>query len=272
MFFDPFVWPFHALVLGHITTGAVGLVAFWVPIVARKGSPVHRSAGRVFTVSMLVTGTIAIGMSVCTLVDPIATHPHLHESAALIRGIFGWMMLYLAILTINLAWYGWLCIRNRRHHAANRGPVNLALQGLLLVAAANCAFQGWRLGQVLMMGISVVGFATVATNLWFMLDRSPGPMAWLKEHLKALVGAGISVYTAFFAFGAVRLMPELALNPALWSVPLVVGLTLILYHRFQVERSWRRSRSRPAAAGAAVAAAGARSAGVADVTPAGPVP
>ena len=50
---------------------------------------------------------------------------------------------------------------------------------------------------------------------------------------KGLVGAGISVYTAFFAFGAVRLMPELALNPVLWSVPLITGLAIILYH-------WRR--------------------------------
>jgi hypothetical protein len=58
-------------------------------------------------------------------------------------------------------------------------------------------------------------------------------MDWQKEHLKGLVGAGISVYTAFFAFGAVRLMPELALNPALWSVPLITGMAIILYQ-------WRR--------------------------------
>ena len=52
----------------------------------------------------------------------------------------------------------------------------------------------------------------------------------MKEHLKGLVGAGISVYTAFFAFGAVRIMPELALNPGLWAVPLVTGVGIILYH------------------------------------------
>jgi hypothetical protein len=57
------------------------------------------------------------------------------------------------------------------------------------------------------------------------------PVDRIREHIKALVGAGISVYTAFFAFGAVRLLPELALTPGLWAVPLVVGLTLIIYHR-----------------------------------------
>jgi hypothetical protein len=33
------------------------------------------------------------------------------------------MMLYLATLTVNLAWQGWLCIRNRRDH---RGQPRLA--------------------------------------------------------------------------------------------------------------------------------------------------
>jgi hypothetical protein len=61
-------------------------------------------------------------------------------------------------------------------------------------------------------------------------------MDWLKEHVKALVGAGISVYTAFFAFGAVRTFPELALHPGLWAVPLAVGLTLIIVHHRRIDR------------------------------------
>ncbi|MEO0972237.1 MAG: hypothetical protein AAFX85_04015, partial [Pseudomonadota bacterium] len=126
--FDPFVAPFHYFVVGHILTGSVGLLGFWGPILTRKGASAHVQSGRIFVFSMLITGTLAICMSLCTIVDPITTHPHVHESAQLIQGIFGWMMLYLAILTINLAWYGWLCIRNRRQREANRGPVNLALQ------------------------------------------------------------------------------------------------------------------------------------------------
>jgi hypothetical protein len=55
------------------------------------------------------------------------------------------------------------------------------------------------------------------------------------------VGAGISVYTAFFAFGAVRLMPQLALTPVLWGIPLVVGLTLIVYHQRRLLRSFARA-------------------------------
>lgn len=234
--FEEFIWPFHAVVSAHIVTGSIGLLAFWIPIVARKGGGPHRLWGKVFTWSMLATGTIAIGISSLTLHDPVGTHPHLDFEPALIQGIFGWMMLYLAVLTINLAWYGRSCIRGRRDHAVNRRPFNLMLQGLVTLTAANCAWHGVLLGQILMIGISFVGFATAATNLWFIYKPRRGPQDWLKEHLKGLVGAGISVYTAFLAFGAVRLMPELALNPALWAVPLVTGVTIILYHWRKIGR------------------------------------
>lgn len=237
---------FHAFVIAHVVVGTIGLVSFWVPVLARKGGAAHRTWGRVFTYAMLGVGTIAIGISTCTIVAPVETHPHLEGSfgAPLIRGIFGWMMLYLAVLTINLAWYGWLCVLNRRDARRNREWRNLGLQALLAVAAANCAWQGWRLDQPLMMGISVVGFATVATNLRFLYARAPGPVDWLKEHIKALVGAGISVYTAFFAFGAVRTFPALALNPAWWAIPLVVGLALIVYHQRDVARKTRGAAAR----------------------------
>jgi hypothetical protein len=236
---------FHVLVAAHIVTGASGLAIFWVPVVSRKGAALHRYWGRIFTWLMLATGTIAIGMSSMTIMSPVATHPQLVDHAVfgdenMVRGIFGWMMLYLAVLTVNLAWYGWMCIRNRRNHAGNRGWFNMSLQGILTVAAVNCAWQGWVIQQPMMIGISVVGFATVGTNLRFMLKVRPGPVDWLMEHIKALVGAGISVYTAFFAFGAVRIMPELALTPALWAVPLVTGLTLIIYHQRVVSRKARR--------------------------------
>ncbi len=232
---------FRILVGLHILAGAPGLLGFWVPVLTRKGSPVHRGWGRMFTIAMLVAATCATGMSALTLYDPTGTHPHLTHHAqfsdpALVRGIFGWMMLYLAILTINLAWYGWHCVLNRSDHARNRGPVNMTLQGLLTIAAVTCAWQGVVIGQPMMIGLSLVGFATVGTNLWFILNPRPAPSDWLLEHIKAIVGTGISVYTAFLAFGAVRFVPEIALAPALWAVPLVTGLGMILYHQREVRK------------------------------------
>lgn len=234
---------FHLLVAGHIATGAIGLVAFWVPVASVKGSQRHRWWGRLFVRTMLCTGVFAIAISLVTLVDPVGTHPKLLNHPELsdplvISAIFGWMMLYLAVLTINLAWYGDQCIKLKRQHSQHKAWYNLMLQGVLFIAALNCVWIGWQIGQPLMLGISVIGFATVATNLRFMLTAHPSRHAWQLEHIKGLVGAGISVYTAFFAFGAVRYFPDLALYPGYWAIPLVVGLALILWHwRIVIKRA-----------------------------------
>ncbi len=236
---------FKVLIAVHILAGAPGLAGFWIPVLARKGSKTHRQWGRLFTIAMLVAAACAIGMATLTLYDPVGTHPQLvshpeFSDPSLIRGIFGWMMLYLAILTINLAWYGWHCVLNRADHSKNRGLINITLQGVLTLAAITCAWKGFELGQPMMIGISIVGFATVGTNLWFILNPKPAPIDWLLEHIKAIVGTGISVYTAFFAFGAVRFVPEIALAPILWAVPLITGLGLILFHQHAVREQFRR--------------------------------
>lgn len=242
---------FLGLVAVHIATGSVGLLSFWVPVAGRKGGVNHRRYGRLFVNTLLVTGLTAIAIASTTLIDPVATHPHLsdHETfsnAEMIRAIFGWMMLYLATLTVNLAWHGRLALIHRTNHAATGTPLNLALQAALTIAAANCFYHGYLSQQVMMMGISMVGFATVGTNLWFIYKPKPRNHDYIKEHIKSLVGAGISVYTAFFAFGAVRLLPELALTPGLWAVPLITGLVLIIYHQ---HATTRRFQSRGATAG-----------------------
>lgn len=236
---------FEWLVGFHILTGAVGLAVIWIPIAGRKGGQLHRRAGTLFVQTMIITGFTAVAISLTTLSDPIGTHPHLTDHPVFadpraISNIFGWMMLYLATLTVNLAWQGWLSLRNKQRHSANRVWHNLLSQVLLTAASANCFVRGFTESEPMMMGISMVGFATVATNLWFIYKPHPLPTDRIKEHIKCLVGAGISVYTAFFAFGAVRLLPELALQPGLWAVPLIVGLTLIIYHQRKVTRSASR--------------------------------
>ena len=83
---------FEFLIAAHILAGTTGAIAFWVPVIGRKGGETHRRAGRIFTVAMLITGALAICMSVFTLIDPMGTHPHLVGmfEAPFIRGIFGW--------------------------------------------------------------------------------------------------------------------------------------------------------------------------------------
>lgn len=232
---------FETLVIMHMVTGSVGLVSLWIPLVTKKGSLIHKKSGRIFVYSMLATGTIAIGISSCTLLAPVETHEHiLHHpefgDPDTIRTIFGWMMLYLAFLTINLAWYGWRCVQTKTKREENRRWEQNLSQVILLVLSINALYQGIVFEQILVAGISFVGLATVATNVWFLYKPKQKPIDWLLEHIKGLVGAGISVYTAFLAFGAIRLIPEMALAPFLWSIPLITGLAIIIYQQTQVRR------------------------------------
>lgn len=229
------MWPFKFFLIIHIVAGASGLGLFWVPVLSRKGGVNHRYWGRMFSILMMVTASMALCMGVCTLLDPLATHPRLHD-APFIAGVFGWMMIYLAILTLSLTWHGLRSVQNRRTHQRNRSPFDIGLQLLVIVAALNCGWQGIRIGMPLMMGMPAIGIASGLTNLWFASRQSPPAHAYLMEHVKALVGAGISVYTAFTAFGAVHLLPQQALNPVTWSIPLVIGMGVILYH-------WARIRA-----------------------------
>ncbi|MEO1247373.1 MAG: hypothetical protein AAFX56_16930 [Pseudomonadota bacterium] len=230
---------FEILIALHIVSGSIGLICMWVPVVGRKGSATHKRWGKVFAYSMLITGSIAIGISLCTLHSPLETHPF-WDDAALVRGVFGWMMLYLAVMTIMLAWYGLLCIRNKRQHERNLNAPNLLLQLLTFAAAANCAVQGYLLGQPLMMGIAVVGLTAAVLNTRFILQSAPPVNEWLIQHTRGLVGAGISVYTAFLAFGAVNLLPAYAFNPVVWATPTVLGVGVLLYHQAKITRARQR--------------------------------
>ena len=224
------MWPFELCLILHVVAGACGLVLFWVPVASRKGAHAHRYWGRLFCALMLVTSAMAASMGVCTLLAPRATHPHLDMPPEQVAGIFGWMMIYLAALTVSLVWHGQRTTRTRHQPAERRAAADLAVQALVLVLALQCARTGWQLHMPLMMAMPVIGVASVATNLWYLLRPAPPAKAWLMEHVKALVGAGISVYTAFTAFGAVHLLPAAALHPVTWSIPLLAGIALILWH------------------------------------------
>ena len=226
---------FRLFVIAHICTGAVGLVLFWVPVIGRKGSLNHRKTGKIFAYCILATACSALGMSLCTLSDPLGTHPRLTD-AALVSGLFGWMMFYLAILTISLVWHGLTVVSFRSQHRLLRHWWHVGVQVAVIVAGANCARYGAMIGQPLMLAIPIVGIVSGITNLVYIYSDRPARMNYLKEHVKALVGAGISVYTAFMTFGLAQLVPSHAFNPTLWAIPIIIGISIIVYHQQRLTR------------------------------------
>ncbi len=220
---------FNLFLVIHVGAGATALASFWGAVIGAKGGKAHRMWGRVFTVALYTASGMALGMGALSLRWPLAMHPQLTD-AALYRGLFGWMMIYLGLLAICMARYGRAMVANRRDHGINRRWPMIALQGATLAAALQCATQGVVLKQPLMIGVGVVGFATVLTYLRYLGRREVGPRDYLPQHLMAMLGTGIAAYTAFLSVGLIELFPARAFNPAIWAGPTIVGLGLMLFY------------------------------------------
>jgi hypothetical protein len=226
---------FHALVLLHVVTGAVGLTAFWGPILTRKGATAHRKWGRAASYGFLGAGALAIAMALLSLYGPEYRHPEVTDRA-LFDGLFGWMMLYLGTLTIGFVDYGLGVVKHSRNRRALRSPRYQAVIAAVIVSGAWCGYYGWLVGHPLMMLVAFIGIVAMLIQqryIWRAEDFPKG--THIAEHFRALIGMGISAYTAFLSVGLIRLVPEHVFNPAIWAGPSVIGVGLILY--FTIKRN-----------------------------------
>ena len=228
---------FEALVALHVITGAVGLTAFWGPIVTRKGAANHRKWGKATCYGFLGAGALAIAMALLSLYGPEQRHPEVTDRA-LFDGLFGWMMLYLGILTIGFVDYGLAVVRHSRDRKALRSLRYQAVIAAVVIAGAYCGFYGFKVGHPLMMLVAFIGIAAMAIQQRYIWRRDDPPRTtYIGEHFRALIGMGISAYTAFLSVGLIRLVPEQVFNPAIWAGPSVIGVSLILWFTIKGKRA-----------------------------------
>ncbi len=233
---------FSLLVIVHVVVGTTGLIAFWVPVAARKGGAAHRRWGRLAARAFMAAGGLAIAMALLSLFGPEKRLPVITDRA-LFAGLFGWMMLYLGVLTISFADYGMAVARARARRDGLRGARHQLVFAAVIAAALNCGAHGVMLGQPLMMLLAVIGLVAVATQLRYIWRPRVAPRAYVHEHFRALIGMGISAYTAFVSVGLIRLLPQHVFNPAIWALPSIVGVSLIAVFTL-------RARAGPAAGSA----------------------
>lgn len=140
------------------------------------------------------------------------------------------MMLCLGLLTIGFADYGLAVVRHARNRSALRVPRYLIVIAAVVVSALWCGYFGIRVGHSLMQLVATVGLIAMALQLMFIWKRREvEPRAYIGEHFRALIGMGISAYTAFLSVGLIRLFPEHVFNPLIWAGPSTIGVGLIIY-------------------------------------------
>jgi phosphoglycerol transferase MdoB-like AlkP superfamily enzyme len=236
---------FEALVVLHVATGAVGLTAFWGPIVTRKGAAKHRRWGRATCYGFLGAGALAIAMALLSLYGPDHRHPEVTDRA-LYEGLFGWMMLYLGVLTIGFVDYGLAVVRHSRDRRALRSARYQAMIASVVISGAWCGIYGSRVGHPLMMLVAFIGIVAMLIQQRYIWRKDDPPRTtYVGEHFRALIGMGISAYTAFLSVGLIRLIPEHVFNPLIWAGPSIIGVSLILYFTVKGKRTASGTRSGP---------------------------
>jgi hypothetical protein len=238
----------HDVVLWfHIACGGVGLVAFWVPALTRKGGRAHRKSGWVYVTAMLGVVVSAVVLAALLFGDPEAAHDFAggqsEEVAASVGRARAIALLFgaLALLTFTNGWQGLRVLRAKQNPLQMRTAFNIGLHASNVLVGLLLLVLGVRDGVPLFVIFGILCIVTGATDLRSLWRPSPDPRYWLYAHLNSMIATGIAAHTAFLALGAVRLVPHLyALSPALygipWIAPTVIGFVAITL----LQRHYRR--------------------------------
>ncbi len=226
---------YQFLLYSHIAVGFVSLITFWIPIFAKKGSPLHVRTGHWYAKSMYAVGITAVVLAALIFLDPLGTkYPNNDfepaQAAKVIAEIkdIGVFLFAIAVLTITNVRTGLLSLRAKRNHAELRSYSNLSLNALLLSVGLYLIFRatgGSPLSVLFYIFAGLCCFNAV-TNFRYIFKRSVSGSDRIITHLSNMIGAGIGAHTAFLLFGASRLISHLlvgywGLLP--WILPGVVG-------------------------------------------------
>ena len=238
------------LVLLHVSTGFVGLAAFWIPAVARKGGRLHVAAGRVFSMCAYVVALSAFGSASWALLHPSSwwgrgpiSLVDIPAGEIMLLAILG----FLALIVLNSVETGLRAMTTRRRPEEFAGW-RLRLVGLAQ-AAASVALLVFGLFHVVRgsglfwipVALGAAGIAGYVQDRRFLADPRPTPMAWWYKHMEGMIGSGIGFHTAFLVFGWQRLFGDGLIAGTWWFLPWIlpsaVGIVVLrVWTRFYMRK------------------------------------
>ena len=212
---------YSILALLHAGLGTLALATFWTAGLSRKGSPVHRAAGKLYLGAMTGLLAVAVPMSLEMLVN-----------RSQVGGAF---LCYLLVITVTAVWLSWRAIRDKRDWARYTGPVYRGLMWLNLGSALAIAGLGLFVAQsmqLIIVAFAGIGLFSFVTMRRFAATPPEDPRWWLREHLNAMLGNGVATHIAFLSLGLPRLLPMIdgpTLRNLAWLGPLVMAFLVGSY-------------------------------------------
>ncbi len=205
----------------HAAVGTLALTTFWIAGFSKKGSPIHKGAGKIYLLAM--TGILLTAF-------PLVTSILLNGNP-----ISGGFLLYLLIITTTSVWNSWRAIRDKRDWKKYTGNIYkilivLNLLGGLAIAATGI-FIAERM-QLIITSFSLIGLIGAYQMYQFQRAAPADPRWWMREHIRAMIGNGVATHIAFMQIGLPKILPILS-GPVLvnlaWLGPLVVAVVAGTY-------------------------------------------
>lgn len=223
----------------HVACGSIGLLVFWLPMFSKKGSPFHKTFGKVFSYGMFAVAISGIVMSVMVLIDPIAIRtPDSELSEQAIQQFSerarrtSAFLLMLSLLVFTNVKHSLLVLKAKQDRAILRSVSHIASISLLSLTGIAIGYFGFTSGNTLFIVFSILSIVSSGNLFFYVFKKSIKEREWLIEHLGNIIGAGIGAYTAFFAFGGRRFLAEIfsgQLQVVPWILPGVIGGMGIAY-------------------------------------------
>ncbi len=215
----------------HVLFGAIGLLAFWVPVFARKGAVNHVRFGKIFAWSAYVV----LGAAAIALLARLAGLLYEGIGPAEKPTLYAFMTFlgYLTFVTYVTVRQGISVLRHKQDPQSLNTPLNKVLAYGAILASASIILYAVILSPkiwIILVALSPIGFGVGFGNLSYMKGDKPSKRQWMYEHLGAMLGAGIAFHTAFAVFGLNQLF-DLGLTGFVavipWIAPAAIGIPAI---------------------------------------------
>jgi hypothetical protein len=218
---------------GHIAAGIVALAAFWLPLLARKGGPLHRRAGWVYAAAMWIAAATAWGVCAFRLLDDNKAN----DAGAL-------FLLFVGVLAANASFIGIRVLRTKKRTRPHTRLIDLAGPLFLLIGSVGLGGVGAVQRSVLFIAFAVLGAVLSISQLRFWLRPPVTKMDWWYEHMTNMLTACIGTATAFLVVNVPRLgLRDYAL--LFWLAPGVLGgVGIAVWRRYYRRRFEAHSRPR----------------------------
>lgn len=247
---------FHQFsLISHIVIGCFALVVFWIAAATRKGSKNHKRVGRMFTHAMTLTSWTGMLLSSLVILFPIAIrfadgvpeNINLAQKVMQIQTISGFLF-FLSLLVWANTRHATKVLEAKEDRSKLRTPLHVGLLASLPILAIPLAYAGYVSHIKLLIIFAITGGIVGITGLRYVYAKTQPAKQWLLEHIGSIIGAGIGVHTATFAFGGRKLFSgvftgDLIIIP--WIIPSIIGVIAMLTLKRIYTKKWKINANAP---------------------------